>query len=117
MKWYRQILKGIIGVVIIFGFFMFLIEFRDLIIVPKETWQWARWHPWIIIVWFGWIYLAIGIELGIAWQRRYLERLGYLVKYRNKKRKSSLMWTYFQILLAAVSWPLLAVYRLVFEDS
>lgn len=49
------------------------------------TWYWAWWHPWIIIAWFFWIYLAIGIDIGVT-----LKKEGFCV--------------YFQIPLMGISW-------------
>ena len=49
------------------------------------TWHWAWWHPWIIIAWFFWMYLAIGIDIGVS-----LKKKGFCA--------------YFQIPLMGIAW-------------
>jgi len=107
MKWYWWVLKILIGVslviliVLLMGGFVLIIEVPELILlkeVREMTWQWAEWHPWIIVFWFFWIYLAIGMAVGIELERE------YLLKYRKEKKYLSLICSGFKVVLMSVGW-------------
>ena len=103
-----QILKKAEGIslvlviALLIGVFTLLIEFQDL------TWHWTRWHPWIIVFWFFWIYFAIGIRLGI-----YLDG-GYWWKCKREKKYFSLLGNSFEVVLVAVGW--FAFFPLLIRD-
>ena len=127
MKWYWWISRKVIGldsvilVALSIGVFVLLVEFPDLNIIflkeVIENWQWTEWHPWIIVVYFFWIYLAIGIDLGITWQGEHLKYLRYLAKYKNDKRRFLFVCTYFQIFLSGISWPLLGLWQFMVGEG